>query len=92
LKIKKLARSDPEERPSQVFFGSGEKPVFSKVKRRQIYDMLMERVERILRSRNEFREDALESAWGIAVESWLQSRGYIKVHINKKCHPIFPLF
>jgi len=31
-------------------------------------------------------------SWRIAVESWLRSRGYIKVHINQKCHPISPPF
>jgi len=37
-------------------------------------------------------EAARESAWRIAVESWLRSKGYIKVHINQKCHPVLPSF
>jgi hypothetical protein len=76
----------------QAFFSSGEKPVFSKLERREIYDILLERVERILGSMNEWGKAARESAWRIAVESWLQSRGFIKVHIPKKCHPILPPF
>jgi hypothetical protein len=72
----------------QVFFSWGEKPVFSKLDRREIYDILLERVERILGSMNEWGKAARESAWRIAVEFWLQSRGFINVHTPKKCHPI----
>jgi len=70
----------------------GEKSVFSKLERREIYDILLERVERILESMNDWGKAARESAWRIAVEFWLQSRGFIKVHTPKKCHPISPLF
>ncbi len=76
----------------QAFFSSGEKPVFSKLERREIYDILLERVERILGSMNEWGKAARESAWRIGVEFWLQSRGFIKVHTPKKCHPISPPF
>ena len=76
----------------QAFFSSGEKPVFSKLERREIYDILLERVERILGSMNEWGKAARESAWRIAVEFWLQSKGFINVHIPKKCHPISPSF
>jgi len=77
----------------QVFFSFGEKPIFSKWDRREIYDILRERVERILVSMNQFDQSAREAAWRIAAEYWLQSKGFIKVHIpNKKCHPIYPPF
>ncbi len=76
----------------QVYFSLGEKPAFSKMGRREIYDILMERVEWILTSMNQFEKSAREAAWRIAVEFWLQSRGFIKVHIPKKCHPILPPF
>jgi len=76
----------------QAFFSSGEKPVFSKLERREIYDILLDRVERILGAMNQCAKAARDSAWRIAVESWLQSRGFIKVHIPKKCHPILPPF
>jgi hypothetical protein len=76
----------------QAFFSSGEKPIFSKWQRREIYDILSERVERILVSMNQFDQSAREAAWRIAVEYWLQSKGFIKVHTPKKCHPICPPF
>jgi hypothetical protein len=76
----------------QVFFVSTDKPIFSKRERRGIYDWVMERAERILSTMNQSGQAVRESAWRIAVESWLRSRGYIKVHINQKCHPILPPF
>jgi len=76
----------------QVFFGSTDKPVLTKRERRGIYDWVMERVERILSTMNQSGQAVRESAWRIAVESWLRSKGYIKVHINQKCHPILSPF
>jgi len=76
----------------QVFFASTDKPVFKKRERRGIYDWVMERLERILLAMNQSGQAVQESAWRIAVESWLRSKGYIKVHINQKCHPISPPF
>ena len=77
----------------QVFFSPGERPVFSKLERREIYDILMERVERILGSINQFDKSAREAAWRIAVEFWLQSKGFIKVHIPQKVSPnLAPIF
>jgi hypothetical protein len=49
----------------------------------------MERVGRILLSLNESGQVARESAWRIAVEFWLRSKGFIKVHINSKVSPNF---
>jgi hypothetical protein len=76
----------------QAFFESGNRPAFTKRKRREIYDWVMERVERILSAMSQSRQAVRESAWRIAVESWLRSKGYIKVHINQKCHPVLPSF
>jgi len=77
----------------QALFSSEEKPIFSKLERREIYDILMGRVETILRSMDQFGKATRESAWRIAVESWLQSRGFIKVHIPKKVSPnLTPIF
>jgi hypothetical protein len=77
----------------QVFFSPGERPVFSKLERKEIYDILLERVERILRSMNQFDKSAREAAWRIAVEFWLQSKGFIKVHIPQKVSPnLTPIF
>jgi len=76
----------------QAFFESGNRPTFTKRERRGIYDWVMERVERVLSTMNQSGQAVRESAWRIAVESWLRSKGYIKVHINQKCHPILPPF
>jgi hypothetical protein len=77
----------------QAFFSSEGKPVFSKLERREIYDIVLKRVERILMSINQFGKSAREAAWRIAVEFWLQSRGFIKVHIPQKVLPNFtPIF
>jgi hypothetical protein len=77
----------------QAFFSLKGRSVFSKWERRAIYDILMDRVERILVSMNEFDKSAREAAWRIAVEFYLQSRGFIKVHIPKKVSPNFtPIF
>ena len=76
----------------QVFFESGNRPTFTKRERRAIYDSVLERVERILSAMSQSGQAVRESAWRIAVESWLQSKGYIRVHINQKCHPILPPF
>jgi hypothetical protein len=76
----------------QAFFESGSRPAFTKRDRREIYDSIMEKVERILSAMNQSGQAIKESAWRIAVESWLKSRGFIKVHINQKCHPILPPF
>ncbi len=76
----------------QVFFSFSDKPIFSKLERREIYDMVRERVERILASMNQFGKSAREAAWRIAVEFWLQSRGFIKLHIPQKVSPNFTPF
>jgi hypothetical protein len=77
----------------QVFFSSEERPVFSRLERREIYDMVRAKVEKILESMNEFGKSAREAAWRIAVEFWLQARGFIKVHIPQKVSPNFtPIF
>ena len=79
--------------PYQVFFSLAERSGFSKLERREIYDIVLARVERILMSINQFGKSAREAAWRIAVEFWLQSRGFIKMHIPKKVLPNFaPIF
>jgi len=63
-----------------------------KRERREIYDMIMERAERILSAMKQSGKSVREAAWRIAVESWLKSRGFIKVHINPKVSPNFTSF
>jgi hypothetical protein len=41
---------------------------------------------------NHFGKSARETVWRIAVKFWLQSRGFIKVHIPQKVSPNFTLF
>jgi hypothetical protein len=74
----------------QVFFAPADKPQLTKRERREIYDSIMEKVERILAAMKQSGQAIRELAWRIALESWLRSRGYIKVYINQKCHPILP--
>jgi hypothetical protein len=69
----------------QAFFESG-RPTFTKRERREIYVWVEERSERILSTLNQSGQAVRESAWRIAVESWLRSKGHIKIH--DKCHPI----
>jgi hypothetical protein len=76
----------------QVFFEAANKPAFSNRERREIYDSIMEKAERILSAMNQSGKPIRESAWRIAVESWLKARGFIKVQLNQKCHPILSLF
>jgi hypothetical protein len=71
------------------FFFLGETSIFSKLERRKIYDILLERVERILASMKQFDKSARETAWRIAVEFWLQSKGFINVPIPQKGSPNF---
>jgi len=47
----------------QVFFSLEERPVFSKLERREIYDIVLARVEGILTSMNQFDKSAREAAW-----------------------------
>jgi len=76
----------------QMFFQSGIKPTFTRRQRRKVYDSIMERVERILSAMKQSGQTITESAWRIAVESWLRSRGYIRPHIKTKVSPNFPPF
>jgi hypothetical protein len=72
----------------QAFFELGHKPTFTKRERREIYDCVTEKAERILSAMNQRGQAERESAWRIAMEYWLRSRGFIKLHFNQKCHPI----
>jgi len=76
----------------QVFFESTHKQTFTKRERREIYDCVMEKAEKILSAMNQLGQAVRESAWRIAMESWLRSKGFINVHFSQKCHPISPPF
>jgi hypothetical protein len=76
----------------QLFFESPNKPAFINRERREIYDSIMEKTERILSAMKQSGKSVREAAWRIAVESWLKSSGFIKVHINPKVSPNFTSF
>ena len=76
----------------QVFFELGIKPTFNRRKRRDIYDSIIEKVERILSAMKQSGQPIRESAWRIAVESWLKSKGYITPQIKTKVSPDFSSF
>jgi hypothetical protein len=73
----------------QVFFAQAKQSEFSKRERREICDIIIERTERILSAMKQPGKSVREAAWRIAVESWLKSRGFIKVHTNPKVSPNF---
>jgi hypothetical protein len=75
-----------------VFFEAGIRPTFTRRKRREIYDSIIEKVERILLAMKQSGQAIRESAWRIAVESWLKSRGYIRPQIKTKVSPNFSSF
>ena len=76
----------------EAFIVSANRPAFTKRERREFYDWVMERVQRILSTMDPSGQAERESAWRIAVESWLKSRGFIEVHINSKVSPNFTSF
>jgi hypothetical protein len=73
----------------EVFFESGKRPAFTKRGRRGVYDWVMESVERILLVMNQSGHAVSESAWRIAVESWLWSQGHIRIHIKPSVTPFY---
>ncbi len=75
----------------QLFFESTNKPTFSKRERREIYDIIMEKAERILSAMNRSGQAERESAWRIAVEFCLRAKGFIKLCIVLHC-PSLPRF
>jgi hypothetical protein len=58
-----------------VFFESANKLVFTKRERTEIYDSIMEKVEKILSAMKQPTQAIRELAWRIALESWLRSEG-----------------
>jgi len=73
--------------PKGVVRSLTEERLVEKRERREIYDNIMEKAERILSAMKESGQAIRESAWRIAVESWLKSNIYIKPHIKRKVAP-----
>jgi hypothetical protein len=76
----------------QVFFEGGIKPKFNRRQRREVYDSIIEKAERILSAMKQSGQAITESAWRIAVESWLRSRGHIRPQLKTKVSPNFSSF
>jgi hypothetical protein len=72
----------------RVFFNGRDRIKFNKRERRNIYDLTMELANSIFNKMKEKGKNAFESAWRIAVETWLRSKRYITVSINGKVLPL----
>ena len=66
----------------QMYFKN--RRVFTKWERRDAYDWITGLQSDILRG-NDVQP---QTAWRIAVETWLSKKGYITITTNGKCHPI----
>lgn len=74
----------------QVFFDGKGKVKFTKKERRKVYDWTKALAGDILTRIEDFSQSAVETAWRIAVETWLRRNGFISVIINGKVLPYFP--
>jgi hypothetical protein len=70
--------------PCQTFYGN--RPIFTKSQRKEIYDTLKVKQDYILSSGNNL---SLDAAWRIAAETWLLQKGFITISINNKVLPDF---
>jgi len=73
----------------QVFFSEKGGAKFSKRKRREIFEWIKKLSSAILVEIGKSGKRAAQSAWRMAVESWLQINGYIEVSMDGKVLPIF---
>lgn len=62
---------------------------FTKKERGDIYDCITMETQRILAELHDYSQRAIKSAWRIAVESFLQWKGFITITINGKVLPSF---
>lgn len=63
------------------------KRTFTKRQRRNVYEWIIALQKHILENMKEGQNSSAESAWRIAVESWLRKNGFITVTINNKVLP-----
>lgn len=71
----------------QVFFEGRNSYQFTKRQRRAIYDWILERTNYIFEKMDDENLKALQSAYRIAVETWLRMKGFIFVSIGGKVLP-----
>lgn len=65
------------------------KRTFNKKERRTVYDCIYNITNDILCSIEYPKVNTFDKAWRIAVEYWLQKKGFITITINKKVLPCF---
>jgi hypothetical protein len=73
----------------RVFFDGKEDVNFSKRKRESILDWIIEHAFSIIDSIKDGSVRMVDSAWRIAVETWLRLNGHANVRINGRVLPIF---
>jgi hypothetical protein len=59
-------------------------------KRREIFDGINELTRTLIQARAVHTQRQAETAWRLAVETWLQRNGVITITQNKKVLPVFP--
>lgn len=75
----------------QVFFNNRHRTKFTIRERRIIYEWIISKTYDIFKCMEYKTRKAYESAWRIAVETWLRMKGFINVSINGKVLPNFSL-
>jgi hypothetical protein len=73
----------------QVFFSEKGGAKFSKRRRREIFEWIKKLSSAILVEIGKSGKRAAQTAWRMAVESWLHINGYIEVSMDGKVLPIF---
>jgi len=77
--------------PCQAFLESMTRlKKYTKRKRREIYELILEHTDRIFNRMRDNTTKAFQSAYRIAVETWLRKNGFIFVTIGGKVLPHFP--
>lgn len=73
----------------QRFFNQKDNNRFNKRERRSIYNWIKSQTWAILQYMKDKSDKAFNSAWRIAVETWLRMKGFIFVSVNGKVLPNF---
>jgi hypothetical protein len=74
----------------QVFFSEKGGAKFSKRQRREIFDWIKDLSCAIMVQLGKPGKRAAQTAWRLAVESWLNINGFIEMSVNGEVLPIFP--
>jgi hypothetical protein len=85
-----LRRSLQGKVSCQVFFSEKGGAKFSKRQRREIFEWIKDLSCAIISQLGKPSKRAAQTAWRLAVESWLHINGFIEVSVNGEVLPIFP--